>query len=158
MDRRSFLAENGVFKYNGATASLVSDRINVDYEIRSASVYRERLYFSASVSGERAFQLWATDGTLSGTVSIANITDPNPLRDEREKSSDPEDFLIANSLLFFQAFDFYSEPSSNLYVTDGTPTGSRVVPGLPVGGEINFYPDYPVVFNNEEIAFSAERR
>ena len=86
------------------------------------------LYFTASQPG-LAQQTWVSDGTASGTQSLGAAA-----------GRQPRGFTAASGKVFYSAFDSFS--GTELYVTDGTPSGSRLVkdlePGRLSSGPIGF--------------------
>jgi len=149
-DDTLILAENGLFHFDGQRTELVTDQVDFNYELAAAIEFQGRVYSGCSVANHRAFQLWASDGTQEGTVSIANLTDPSPSLAEREKSSDTENFVELNGLLYFQAFDFNAAQTHKVYVTDGSPAGTRVV-DLPTGVGIKSFTWWPFFAYKDEL-------
>lgn len=81
------------------------------------------LVFSAAVSGDPAGRvLWITDGN-GGTRKLADI---NP-----SGSSDPRSLTVVGNQLFFTADD--GQRGTELWISDGTPTGTRLVKEITPG-------------------------
>jgi ELWxxDGT repeat protein len=74
-------------------------------------MYKGEVYFSASIPGERNYDLWKTDGTAEGTVLFLEI--------DTQYSSEPYNLLLLNDKLFFQVLN-YNDHTSELWSTDGT--------------------------------------
>ena len=85
--------------------------------------FKDRLYFTAD-DGENGGELWVTDGTTDGTQLLADIH-PNDGSDSFDNGSFPYGFTIAGDSLFFTADD--GENGDELWVTDGTTKGTRLV-------------------------------
>lgn len=92
-----------------------------------AIVYNDELYFPGN---EDAYgtELWKSDGTPEGTVLVKNIR-------YEGASSRPNDFLIFNDLLYFQADEGWIQGGLGveLYVTDGTEAGTNRVTDINPG-------------------------
>ncbi len=74
-------------------------------------MYKGEVYFSASIPGERNYDLWKTDGTAEGTVLFLEIDTQYP--------SEPYNLLLLNDKLFFQVLN-NNDHTSELWSTDGT--------------------------------------
>ncbi|MFV1994989.1 MAG: ELWxxDGT repeat protein, partial [Verrucomicrobiales bacterium] len=72
------------------------------------------LYYSGVAGAD--FELWRTDGTPGGTVSVLDIASGGP--------EDPRDFVVAGSRLFFVART--TSTSTELWVSDGTAGGTHI--------------------------------
>ncbi|HSS52481.1 MAG TPA: hypothetical protein VLX28_26355, partial [Thermoanaerobaculia bacterium] len=83
---------------------------------RGFAFWAGRLYFLADV--ENGFGLWSTDGTVAGTAPLASVA-------ELDEFSGT--IVATPSHLFFTAGD----GSEDLWVTDGTPDGARLLADLP---------------------------
>jgi len=97
------------------------------------------LYFSSydSTHGE---ELWKSDGTEAGTSIVKDIRPgsygPTPY------SSEPEDLMEVNGVLYFTAFD--STNGRELWKSDGTEAGTVMVKDIYPGFDpIEPYPIYP---------------
>jgi ELWxxDGT repeat protein len=94
-----------------------------------------RIFFRGN-DGVRGWELWTTDGTEVGTKMLKNI---NPAGD-----SNPENLTYANGKWYFRSVDVTgSEPlrtgqtGHELYVTDGTTTGTRLVKDITANAPTN---------------------
>lgn len=88
--------------------------------------YKDALYFSALSNG-RGIELWKTDGTAAGTTMVADIN-PGP------NTSGPQGFCVYRSKLYFSAYrDGTSHVGRELFVTDGTTAGTRLVKDIAPG-------------------------
>ena len=86
------------------------------------------LYFSGD-DGSRGRELFRTDGTAAGTTFVHEIQ-------PGLQSSNPNDGLVVGNRLFFRATTFGSGSTnlgSELYVTDGTGGGTRLVKDIQQG-------------------------
>ena len=91
-----------LWKYDGTSASLVDDiwtGSSSSYEagVVNMAVYDNALYFAADGNDGKGLELWKYDGGASATL-FADIN-------EGPNGSDPDDFLVADGLLFFEADD-----------------------------------------------------
>ena len=94
-------------------------------------------YFSAN-DGVHGNEVWRTDGTAAGTFMVADLT-PGPWT--------PSLYVVRGTLYI----DAYDGTQSNLYVSDGTAAGTRLIgPGLgtwndltPIGNSVYFVADVP---------------
>jgi ELWxxDGT repeat protein len=84
--------------------------------------FGSRIYFSATTTSSGT-ELWATDGTQSGTTLVADI-------DRGTFSSNPSRFVIVNGNLLFNARDTRGE---ELWTTDGTAAGTRLLADINTG-------------------------
>ena len=94
------------------------------YHPATLTQYKEDVYFAGSV-GLSGVELWRTNGTAQGTVMVKNIN-PNG-------SSNPQQFCVANGLLFFTANDGIH--GKELWKTDGTAQGTVLVKDVRPGPE-----------------------
>jgi ELWxxDGT repeat protein len=78
----------------------------------AAIAYHGRMYFTGT-DGSSGAELWATDGTSTGTVLVSNIT-------SGQLSSQPHAYVIVNDVLYFVAETF-------LFRSDGTSSGTTRV-------------------------------
>lgn len=87
---------------------------------RELTLVGDRLLFSAFEDAAGPGQLWATDGTLGGSSTVAEFSATGPTLAE---NLTPTDLVSIGSLGFFKAPD----PESGLlfWVTDGTGVGTR---------------------------------
>ena len=96
--------------------------------------FNGRLYFGASDGSAAGFKLWATDGTVAGTVSVANAAGP------------PCNLTVFNGRLYFQATGS-GLSGTQLWSTDGTAAGTGLALKGPVFAQVNSSLQL-VVFNN----------
>ena len=98
--------------------------------------FNDRLYFTAN-DGQSGNELWATDGTSSGTQLVADINPGN--YDSRysyfPKSSYARNLVEFNDKLYFIAND--GESGRELFVSDGTAEGTQLLADIRPG--INNY-------------------
>ena len=94
-----------------------------------------RIFFRGN-DGVRGWELWTTDGTEVGTMMLKNI---NPAGD-----SNPDYLTYTNGKWYFRSVDVTgSEPlrtgqtGNELYVTDGTTTGTRLVKDITANAPTN---------------------
>jgi ELWxxDGT repeat protein len=84
---------------------------------------------------------WVTDGTAAGTYLLKDI-DPRPPAAGGPGSSSPEFLARVGSRVFFAASD--AEHGNELWVTDGTPTGTRLVKDInPVAPDLRRGSSHP---------------
>jgi ELWxxDGT repeat protein len=109
--------------------------------------YRGSLYFISG--GAKGAALWKTDGTLEGTLSIADV---EPISRSRYEVQPKPSAAVAGSLLFFTGHD--EETGTELWKSDGTAGGTALVkdiwPGrssshptmlVPAGNVVFFFAD-----------------
>ena len=121
-----FYADDGtdgfeLWKFDGASASQVadiydgsSDSYPLNEEVKMA-VYNSTLYFSADGNDGAGLELWQYDRTSASRIADINVG---------AGDSEPEDFLVADGLLFFEADD--GVHGEEMWQFDGT-TASMVV-------------------------------
>ncbi len=86
----------------------------------------ETLFFTANVYTDQIFtgdELWKSNGTEAGTVMVKDLTP--------EDSSNPDNLLAVNGILFFSAWDDQQE--RELWRSDGTEAGTVRVQDLAPG-------------------------
>ncbi len=101
-----------------------------------AAAIGNRVVFSAA-NAIAGTELWSSDGTLSGTLQIADLF-PGP------SSSNPLELTSTRSGVFFIAANS-DGVGVRLYVTDGTSSGTRpvpIAPGSPTLSPFAFYPTF----------------
>ncbi len=90
------------------------------------TVIGDQIYFSAG-DGTTGNELWVSDGTSEGTRLLKDVR-------LGAESSTPMDFTAVGDQLFFRMLEqeraFPQTDSFQLWVTDGTETGTRLVDGL----------------------------
>jgi ELWxxDGT repeat protein len=72
--------------------------------------------------GDERYELWRTDGTLSGTYGITQVVQPN--------SGNLGNLMRLNDLYLFEVYTYtkdYENFGSSLWRTDGTPQGTQPV-------------------------------
>ncbi|MCG6158207.1 ELWxxDGT repeat protein [Rubinisphaera margarita] len=113
----------------------------------------DQIYFSAS-DGVTGAELWVTDGTTGGTRLLKDVR-------LGAESSNPMSFTAFGDQLFFRVLEqereFPQADSFQLWVTDGTATGTRLVDGL-FEGAFGVDPQYLTPFESSLVfrAFSDE--
>jgi ELWxxDGT repeat protein len=112
--------------------------------------FNDKLYFSAN-DGEHGYELFATDGTESGTQLVADIYQGED-SSGYSYSSSPSNLVVFNDKLYFTASD--GKNGNELYVSDGTESGTQLVADI-YPGENNYgfaagsYPSSLTVFGDE---------
>jgi len=110
----------------GTTAvffSPAAEGLQLDFHDDFLHTLGNRVVFTAT-DGEGAAQLWATDGTRTGT---------RLLRSFESTGGWPDSIGERGGLLYFSADD--GESGSELWATDGTPAGTRLVKDINPGGD-----------------------
>ncbi|MCC7360049.1 MAG: hypothetical protein IT317_11260 [Anaerolineales bacterium] len=97
--------------------------VNQDFNGPSLVEFDGRLYFTGRTA-EQGEELWATDGTLTGTVLVRDVATGT-------SASQPEDFIEFNSELYFTADD--GVHGDELWKTDGTPGGTGLADEIDPG-------------------------
>ena len=122
--------------------------------------YNGKLYFGAN-DGENGDELWVSDGTAEGTRLVADINPNFPffLRGYSTGYSRPSDFTEFNGKLYFKAND--GENGRELWVTDGTTEGTRLVADINPGRDSGFsalISPFPrtITVVGDELFFSAD--
>ena len=105
--------------------------------------FDDRLFFTAN-DGENGNELWVSDGTSSGTQLLVDI---NPGGSEGyyggyyyADSSYASNFIEFNDQLFFTAND--GENGNELWVSDGTSSGTQLLVDINPGGSEGYYGYY----------------
>jgi ELWxxDGT repeat protein len=114
------------WRLRGSDLTLLSKAGTAGYEIQSPAVDdgHGHLVFSAW-DRDHGRELWRTDGTLGGTVLLADIV-PGP------GSSNPEGLTFAGGQAVFSAQD--GVHGREIWTTDGTAAGTRLLEDLAPGG------------------------
>ena len=86
-----------------------------------------RIIFSAN-DGKHGKELWVSDGTAWGTKMLQDIH-PGPLNNTQD--SYPSYFADVSGLTYFQAYN--QKTGTELYVSDGTTRGTRLVKDISPG-------------------------
>jgi ELWxxDGT repeat protein len=122
-----------LYVFDPATANLdIVKEINIDKTINANPsgmfAFSDRIYFGAEDASGKSTdgkdlgkELWASDGTDSGTMLIKDIR-------VGAGNSSPNGFFEFKSKLYFSAFD---GSSSDLWTSDGTATGTTLVDLFP---------------------------
>lgn len=103
---------------------------------QSFVTYNGRVYFSAD-DGVHGRELWTSDGTEQGTTLLADINSGpgSAINGQANPGPDAHLFTDARGLLYFNAYR--PDVGNELWSTDGTATGTRLVqdlyPGAPSG-------------------------
>ncbi|MEA2599628.1 MAG: hypothetical protein QOF89_620 [Acidobacteriota bacterium] len=107
----------------------------------------QRVLFSARRGGRP--QLWATDGTIAGTNLLVDGLDVPVLSDIR---TNVRRHAFLGDRLFFAASD--DEHGQEIWVTDGTPAGTRMVSDV-LPGPFGSSPSDPVAFRGQVFFLAA---
>lgn len=93
------------------------------------TAFKNKLYFMAD-NDTSGYELWVSDGTSSGTMMLKNISDDDPFI----SYGNPSYFAEYNGKLYFQAADRSAlGTGEELWVTDGTDTGTKLVKDIRIG-------------------------
>lgn len=116
------------------------------------TVFDGRLFFSATdgdpyerdgtFSGANGQELWVSDGTQSGTILFKDIYEgsfTNEYNQTEAFDSDPEYLTVAGDQMFFSART--ANTGHELWVTDGTNSGTRMVTDIYPGVDSNGFPE-----------------
>jgi ELWxxDGT repeat protein len=115
--------------------------------------FNNKLYFSAE-DGVNGKELWVSDGTTKGTQLVKDIL-------PGENGSYPVSFIVFNNKLYFAAASNINGSSNGgeLWVTDGTSSGTQLVKDILPGDNNYYYTDDPIenftIFNGK-LYFAAE--
>jgi len=117
--------------------------------------FNDKLYFSAN-NGENGNELYVTDGTAEGTQLVSDLR-PGEDNYGNVNGAYPSDLVEFNDKLYFTANN--GENGNELYVSDGTGSGTKLLVDLRTGEDIfgNTYGSYPGNFLefNGKLYFSA---
>jgi ELWxxDGT repeat protein len=118
------------------TIKVVTSKIKFALEPKSLTEYNGNLYFNAytiDTNGNNigGTELYKTDGTDTGTALVKDIYPAN------YQSSYPQNFTVANNLLFFTADD--GVQGRELWKTDGSPSGTVIVKDIYPGSNTGPY-------------------
>lgn len=83
--------------------------------------FQGRVFYTTNAP-DTGFELWSTDGTAAGTALVKDIQGPQY---GQNAGSVPRALTAAGSNLFFTAYTY--DLGTELYVTDGTTSGTRLV-------------------------------
>ncbi len=101
-------------------------------------VLEDQLYFLGT-NGQVGIEIWKTDGTVAGTKQVTGFTE---VSGSNTRVTDMGQAL--NGKLYFTAFDLFGD--RELYVSDGTPDGTKLLKNLSEEGSGS--PRYFFVINN----------
>jgi ELWxxDGT repeat protein len=122
----SFGAGRELWRSNGTAAGTFQVQDIVPGEVSSypgnLTVVKGTLFFTA-VDGNRSDGVWQVPG--SGTTGVTRVLDVGY---HRENSA--RDLTALNGKLFFSVHHDYTPPDT-LWVSDGTPAGTRPIAGIP---------------------------
>jgi ELWxxDGT repeat protein len=88
---------------------------------RKFTSFNGELFFSAN-DGINGYELWKTDGSMTGTVMVKDINDTGPSRDSRL-----DKWTVVGNTIFFSADSTYGV---ELWKTDGTTSGTLLVKNI----------------------------
>lgn len=137
-----------------AQVSLVKD-INVGASTSMPSysnnriAYNGKLLFAAYESSSTKFELWESDGTTAGTKLLKEIFPGNG-------DAIPNSFFYwaHTNKVYFAASDGNGVNNFELWETNGTPTGTKLLKNIHQSGNAGSYPKYFTELNNR-LYFSA---
>jgi ELWxxDGT repeat protein/VCBS repeat-containing protein len=113
--------------------------------------FNGELFFIAD-DGVNGQELWKTDGTTTGTVMVHDIHSGEGYQypyGDGPLQSFPRDLTVSNGKLFFGAED--SANGSELWMTDGTSSGTVLVKDIHEGSFTDDYGTYPNSSNPLEL-------
>jgi ELWxxDGT repeat protein len=117
--------------------------------------FNDKLYFTAN-DGVHGNELFVSDGTLEGIELVADIR-PGAITDSYINGSYPSNLVEFDDKLYFMAND--GEHGNELFVTDGTTEGTKLVADINPGLNNYSYPDSSFPSNltvvGDELFFSA---
>jgi ELWxxDGT repeat protein len=102
--------------------------------IRELTKFNGKLYFSAD-NGANGYEPWVSDGTTAGTKLLKDIN-PGFNEDSLDPSSSTSILGIIDDKIYFQANDGIH--GKELWVTDGTTTGTQLVADINPGFNSSF--------------------
>jgi len=111
-----YISNDKLWAYDGSYAGmklLNAPGLKRAQFMKNAIVYNGKLYFAGEDS-TKGYELWVTDGTLSGTTMFKEIRPGS-------NGSGPGNFIIHKGLLYFTASD---TTTTQLWSTDGTLAGT----------------------------------
>ena len=113
-------------------------------------VYKNEVYFGAFDGRDHAF--WKSDGTKAGTIKLKNI-DPWWGGDVTETA---QFFCTSNNVLYFSAVDYSNDKGTELWKSNGTAAGTRVIKDInPSDNSLTVGP-YDLTDVNGTVFFTAD--
>lgn len=110
----------------------------------SLFAYNGRIYFGASDGVSYVNSFWRSDGTAAGTIKLKDITPPMFY----DAGAAHIFYTGSKGNVYFSAVDYNNYTTgSELYITDGTPRGTRLVKDINATPYGNSYPAYPTDVN-----------
>ncbi|HVX25883.1 MAG TPA: ELWxxDGT repeat protein [Parafilimonas sp.] len=96
-------------------------------------IYKHQVFFAAYDGVNHGF--WKSDGTSAGTKMVKNI---DPWYGSSVQSSSRY-FCVSNNILYFSAIDYSSGKGTEIYRTDGSSGGTKVVKDISPN-DTSYYP------------------
>ena len=126
----TILIKNGVDLFNG---------------LATFAILNTNIYFISDDGTGAGYGLWKSDGTLGGTSLVSNVLTPGV---------SGGNYAVLNNKLYFSGFDYTN--GSELWVTDGSVTGTHIVKNLGIDNGGILYSGSPqnMVVYNSKIYFS----
>lgn len=120
--------ENGTSMVKDVRTISNGDGIDFSYPLasrKSIVTFDNSIFFSGNgQTNGFNFELWHSDGTESGTQLFKELNNSSGVY----KSSHPEHFFVYDNKLLFNAYDTIN--GSELWVSDGTPNGTKIVKNI----------------------------
>jgi ELWxxDGT repeat protein len=138
----------------GSPDGVVETLADLERTSQKTAIMGGRLYFAAADNGQIGNELWSTDGTKAGTINVADIATVGESGGNRD--SYPGEITASGNRIFFRATGSAAAQTngSELWVTDGTAAGTRLVADI-VPGPKSSVPFDLVAFTGG-VFFSAE--
>jgi ELWxxDGT repeat protein len=116
------------------------------------TVLNNKLYFTAN-DGVNGKELWVSDGTENGTQLVKNIY---PAGGNYSSSYDPRNLTLFKNKIYFTANDGVN--GGELWVTDGTENGTKLVKDIIPGseGSFDFYDSGFLTVFDERLYFTTD--
>ncbi len=119
--------------------NLVEDiRLNGDSRPERLFSAGDRLYFIAD-DGSHGKELWRSDGSAAGTYMVHDIN-------IGIDGSFPSHFAVLNNIMYFSAYDGWTNHATELWRTDGTDNGTYILKDINPDG--NSSPLWLTLFGN----------